>query len=240
MQPNRDDGRVADLVRAGALHVGLFPSFLYHKKADGKLDGVAIEIARVLAASIEVKLVPCEYSSPPDVVGAHRAGKCDVAFLGVDPMRAAEVDFTQPCMQADFTFLVPDGSPIDAITDADRPGIRIAIVRDHAMDAALRGKLTQAQRIYAHTPDAAFELLRGGHADVLAGIRPGLLRYVSQLPGGRVLADRYGANLLALAVAKGCPERLAFVNEFVERSAISGLVQRCIENAGLHGIDAIR
>jgi polar amino acid transport system substrate-binding protein len=240
MQPSRDDRRLADLVPTGALHVGLFPSFLYRKKADGTLDGVAIEIAEVLAASIDVKLVPREYSSPPDVVRALRTGKCDVAFLGIDPMRAADVDFTQPYMQADFTFLVPDGSPIDAITDADRSGIRIAIVRDHAMDAALRGKLTQAQRVYAPTPDAAFELLRGGHADVLAGIRPGLLRYVSQLPGGRVLADRYGANLLAFAVAKDCPQRLAFVNEFVQRSAISGLVQRCIENAGLHGIDAIR
>ena len=49
---------------------------------------------------------------------------------------------------------------------ADRTGIRIAIVRGHAMDSALKTK--NAERIYADVPDAAFELLRANRADVLA------------------------------------------------------------------------
>jgi hypothetical protein len=32
----------------------------------------------------------------------------------------------------DYTFLVPAGSSIQHVADADRLGIRIAVVRDHA------------------------------------------------------------------------------------------------------------
>ena len=106
-----------------------------------------------------------------------RAGACDVAFLGIDPSRAIDVDFSTPLMRADFTYLVPAGSTVSVIEDADRPGVRIAVVRNHAMDFALRGKLKQAEPVYADTPDAAIALLREGKVSVSAGIRPGLLDY---------------------------------------------------------------
>jgi polar amino acid transport system substrate-binding protein len=115
----------------------------------------------------------------------------------------------------------------------------VAVVRDHAMDFALRGKLKHAQPVYAGTPDAAFELLRAGQADVMAGIRPGLLKYSDGLPGSRVLEDRYGANVLAMAVAKGQPGWLACVSGFIEEARSSGLVQRAIASAGLGGVEIV-
>lgn len=240
MTAQQVDPRVADLVRSGRLRIGLFPSFFYSKSpATGELQGVGIEIARALAARIGVELVLREYPSPPAVVQALAAGDIDVASLGIDPARAAEVDFSPPYMQAEFSFLVPSGSSVGSIAAADKRGTRIAIVRDHAMDSALRGKLPQAERIYADTPDAAFDLLRSRQADVLAGIRPGLLKYAAALPGSRVLEDRYGANILALAVPKGQAGRLAYVGEFIEWARSTGVLQRAIAGAGLGGIDVI-
>jgi polar amino acid transport system substrate-binding protein len=105
------------------------------------------------------------------------------------------------------------------------------------MDTALT--LHNAERVYADVPDAAFELLRAGKADVLAGIRPGLINYATKLPSSRVLSDSYGANILALAVAKGQSARLAFVSEFIVEARASGLVQQAIDSAGLRGIDVV-
>jgi polar amino acid transport system substrate-binding protein len=105
------------------------------------------------------------------------------------------------------------------------------------MDTAL--KLHHAERSYAEVPDAAFGLLRAKQADVLAGIRPGLMNYAAKLPGSRVLDGSYGANVLALAVAKGNAAWLAHVNEFVGQAGTSGLVRRAIESAGLRGIDVV-
>jgi len=233
------EARVADLVRAGRIRVALFPSFMYRKDAvSGELHGVAVEIACELGARLGVEVQLVEYPAPPSVVEGLAAGTSDVAFLGIDSTRATEVDFTPPFMRADFTYLVPAGSSIRSVADADRPGIRIAVVRSHAMDSVLRGVLKRAEPTYAETPDASFELLRTRRADVLAGIRPGLLEYAARLPGSRVLDDRYGANALAIAVAKGRDGWLTYMSEFVEETAKSGSVQQAIAHAGLRGVQA--
>jgi hypothetical protein len=47
-----------DLVRAGKVRVGLFPSFVYTRDpATGQLRGVGIEIARALAARLGVEVL---------------------------------------------------------------------------------------------------------------------------------------------------------------------------------------
>ena len=63
-----------------------------------------------------------------------------------------------------------------------------------------------------------------------------VLMYSTQLPGSRVLAERYGFNLLAIAVPKGQAGRLAYLTEFVEQAKASGLVQRVLDRAGWRGV----
>ena len=103
------------------------------------------------------------------------------------------------------------------------------------LDLDLESHIKHAQLIYAATPDPTFELLRTGHADAFASIRPVLLGYSSRLPGSRVLEEHYGANLLGMAVAKDQAARLAYITEFVEQAKASGLVQQAIERSGLPG-----
>jgi len=233
------DTRIADLVRGGQIRIGLFPSFLYAKRTDGDLSGFGIEFARTFAACIGLDLVLREYPTPPAAVQALNDAECDIAFLGIDPKRAADVDFSPPYLKADFTFLVPAGSAALQFADVDCSGQRIAIVRDHAMEYALKGQLRNAQTVYATTPDEAFALLRSGHADVLAGIRPGLLKYADALAGSRVLEGRYGQNTLALAVAKGQAGRLAYVSDFIVEARTSELLQRVIAETGLTGVEPV-
>jgi polar amino acid transport system substrate-binding protein len=139
-------------------------------------------------------------------------------------------------MELDFTYLIPSGSSIRSVADADRPGVRIAAVSNHASTLALRRILKHAELVYAETPDTTFDLLRSGKADALAQARPVLLDYSTQLPASRVLPERYGAYLLAMALPKGQPERLAYITEFIEEAKASGLVQRAIEQGGLRGV----
>src|SRR5262245_62301000 len=166
------DPRVVDLVRAGQVRVGLFASFLYAKdRTTGELRGVGIEIARALAARLGVEVLIVERSDPAEIVECLKAGACDVALLGITAGRAAELDFSPPYLQADLTYLVPAGSSVRRAADADQHGVRIAVVRNHAMDFALRGKLKQAEPMYAETPDAAFDLIGTGQVTVPEGER---------------------------------------------------------------------
>ena len=58
-------------------------------------------------------------------------------IYGIEPSRAAEVDFSPPVFHLDYTYLVPAGSTIRSAGEADRPGVRIAVVRSHASILAL-------------------------------------------------------------------------------------------------------
>jgi polar amino acid transport system substrate-binding protein len=157
-----------------------------------------------------------------------------MGFMGPDLSRTG-VDFSPPILQLDYTFLVPAASSIQRIADVDRPGVRIAVVSDHASTLTLTRILKNAQLVYAATPEPTFELLRSGQADAFASIRGVLLAYSAKLPGSRVLEEHYGANLLGMVVPKGQAARLAYISEFVEQAKASRLVQQAIDRAGLPG-----
>jgi polar amino acid transport system substrate-binding protein len=175
-----------------------------------------------------------ELPTPPAAVGRLKAGSCDLAFLGIEPSRAAQIDFTPPVIQFDYTLLVPAGSAIRHAAEADRPGVRIAIVRDHASSLALRRLVKHAALSAAELPDTAFDMLRSGNADALAAPREQLLDYAAKLPGARVLADSYGINRVAVVVRKGRAGWLAYVGKFIEAAKVSGMIAQIIARGRLH------
>jgi polar amino acid transport system substrate-binding protein len=232
------DPRVADLLQAGKIRVGMH-SFYTKDSRTGQLRAVStgiifLDIARMLGARIGVEVLPVWHPTIPEMLMCLTAGECDVGFMGPDPSRAG-VDFSPPILQLDYTFLVPAGSSIQRIADADRPNLRIAVVRDHASTLTLSRIFKHAQLIYAATPDPTFELLRNGQADAFASVRGVLLGYAPKLPGSRVLEDHYGANLVGMVVPKGQTARLVYITEFVEHAKAAGLVQQAIERSGLPG-----
>jgi polar amino acid transport system substrate-binding protein len=227
---------VEDLVRTGKVRVALFPPTYSKDPVTGELRGWAVDLASALGTRLGVEVQPIEYPTPREVLEDLKAGGCDVAFLTIDPSRTAQVDFSRPLIQFDYTCLVPAGSSIRSVADADRPGVRIAVVSNHASTLALSRIVKHAELVGTEIPDAAFNLLRTGDADAFASIRPNLLDYSTRLPGSRVLEDRYGASFLGLVVPKGHTGWLAHIDEFIEEAKASGLVQRAIERMGWRGV----
>lgn len=234
------DPRVADLVRGGQIRIALFLPQYTKNSATGELRGLGIgylgiELARTLAARLGIATHLMELATPPQALDRIKTGACDMGFLGIEPSRAAQVDFTPPFVQFDYTYLVPKGSLILGVADADRPGIRIAVVRNHASTLALGRLVKHAELVGSDLPDAAFALLHDGKAEAFAAPREQLLDYAARLPGSRVLADHYGVNSVSIAVTKGRPEWLAFISEFVENAKASGLLADLIDRGHLHG-----
>jgi polar amino acid transport system substrate-binding protein len=229
------DLRVANLVHAGKLRVGLFlPQ--YGKGPDGLKTTVWVETARAYAARVGVPLVIVEHATPPEAIACLKAGACDQLFLPLDA-RAAEIgDFSNPIFQFDYTLMVAADSAIAKVADADKPGVRIAAVGNHASTNELVRQVKQAEFVYAETPEQTFALLRDRKADVMASTRLVLLDFSAKLPGTRVLPDRYGANINRMVVPKGKADWRAHVNEFVEEAKASGAVQKFIERGGTRGV----
>jgi polar amino acid transport system substrate-binding protein len=233
------DQRVADLVRAGKLRVGIgvvAPHWAIKDPGTGELRGVAVDIARELAMRLGIELVAVEYPSPPAVLDGLKVDSWDVGFLAIDPSRAVVVDFSPPYLQIDATYLTTAGSSIRSVTEADQPGVRIAVTSKSVEEIVLSRSLKRAELQRVDTISAGFDLLRDGNAHALAAPRPALLALSARLPGSRVLEDRFHAAFGAMAVPKGQTGRLAYIAEFVEQAKASGLVQQAIERAGVRGV----
>lgn len=236
------DPRIADIVRAGKVRVGVhLPQFVRDPKT-GEIRGngtgaVIVPIAQALADRLGVKLELLGHPAPPALIDCLKAGDCDVGFLGFAQHRTKDVDYAPPHIMVPFTYLVPANSPIRSVADADKPGVRIAAVRHHTSTHALHQIVKHATMIEVTIPDEAFELVRSGKADAYASPRPPILEYANQLPGSRVLDGHYGANIQAFALGKGQAARLAYVSAFVKDAKASGLIQKAIDSVGERGID---
>lgn len=231
------DPRVADLVKKGEIRVALYVPQYTRDPATGQLRGWTIDLVAALGAKMGIKGVPVEHPTPPQAVASVASGNCDTSILGIEKVRATDVDYSPGLIEADYSVLVPAGSPIGSLADADRPGMRIAVVANHASTLTLERVLKHAKLVYADLPNPTFEIMRRGDADLMASLSEILLRYSKELPGSRVLEERYGFNTLALAVKKGQADRLAYLTEFVEEAKATGVAQRAIDNSrwsGLH------
>jgi polar amino acid transport system substrate-binding protein len=226
------DPRVGDLVQTGKIRIGLFSSQFRKDAASGELRGVRPDMARALAARIGVQPVLLEYGNPAQVIECLKAGACDVIFLPKDARAAAIGEFSFPFVQSEFTLLVPAGSAIVRVSDADKPGVRISAVRGHASTATLNSVVKQAEVVLRENEQAAFELLLNGQVHTFASTRQLLGKMTKQLPASQVLADRYGAQFNRVVVPKGRTAWRAVANEFVEEAKKSGLVQKAIDQEG--------
>ena len=131
------DAAVADLVGAGQVRIGMFPPHYIKNVTTGELKGWGVDLALALAARIGVEARPVEYPGPDKLLEGLNADACDAGFLVNSPVWANAVDYSQPFLQQDFTFLLPPGSSIRSIADVDRPEVRIAVVRHHASNSRI-------------------------------------------------------------------------------------------------------
>jgi polar amino acid transport system substrate-binding protein len=233
------DPRVADLAQSGALRVGVGLGSLttaIKNPTTGEVKGPALELGGALAARIGIQFVPVEFPRPGAVIDGLRANAWDISILIADPTRAEQVDFSNPFLQSDLTYLVAPGSTIQSVADADQPGIRIGAARNDTSDLQLTRALKRAELVRTDSIAAALELLRTGGVNAIALNRPSLIAQSATLPGSRVLSDGFADFYSAVAVPKGHDGWLAYINEFVEDAKVSGLVNRMIEKLAMQGV----
>jgi polar amino acid transport system substrate-binding protein len=228
-----------DLAPHGRLRAGInYGNFILASKdpASGESRGVAIDLARELARRLGVPVELIAYDGVAAMVDAANAGAWDIAFLGIDPAREGEISFTAAYLEIEATYLVPAGSPIRAVADVDREGVRVAAPVRANNEQFLSRHLTRARLVRAPNADAAYALLVQGDVDVLAGLRQALLGLARKLPGSRILEGRFMAVQQAVGVPRGRDAGLAYLRRVVEDAKASGVVARGIERTGARGV----
>jgi len=229
----------AELAPTGVLRAGInLSNFLLvtGRSANAEPVGVAPDMAREIAASLGVPVIYVPFKTPGEL--ADQAGKnaWDIGLIGAEPQRAATIAFTAAYVEIEATYMVPPGSPIKSIAEVDKKGVRVAVSARSAYGLWLENNLKNATLVQVSGLDAAFNKFIDDKLDVLAGLRPGLLKDVDKAPGLKILDGKFTAVQQAVGTAKPNLAGAAYLADFVEKAKKSGLVGRLIERHNVKGL----
>src|SRR5712691_5728216 len=138
---------VKELAPSGKLRAAINfgnPVLAQKDPATGDARGVTGDLARELARRLGVPIEFVAFETAGKVFDAVQQGAWDIAFLAIDPVRAAGIDFTAPYVVIEGVYMVPVGSPLQAVEDVDREGVRVAVGKGSAYDLYLTRALKRA------------------------------------------------------------------------------------------------
>ena len=210
-------GRIEEIKARGYVRIGVSLGGEPVGFRNGKNEpvGYDVDVATQLAAKLGV---PARFSdvSADARISMLMSKQLDivVANVSITPQRARVVDFSKPYNVAGLRVIVQKDAGIKTL--ADLKGKRVVVGRGTTADAFLKQASPQAVFVYTDNfaPDGVL-MLKQKRAD--AGIEDSsLLDYLaSKNEQLQVLPGMYGNTPIGIAVAKGDPELLKFVNGFV-------------------------
>ena len=107
-------------------------------------SGVTPELARELGRRLGVPVSLACFDAAGKAFEAMKAGQVDIVFLAIEPVRAAEIEFTAPYVIIEGVYMVPKDSALQTPADVDKPGIRIGVNKGAAYDLFLTRSLKSA------------------------------------------------------------------------------------------------
>jgi len=233
-----DDRRAAaELGGTGKLRaaINFGNPILAQRGAGGEPRGLSVDLAREAARRLGVDVELVTFESAGNVVAAIKAGGVDLAFVAIDPVRSADMEYTAPYVIIEGAYLVRNDSPLRANDDVDRQGTRIAVGRGSAYDLFLSRALKSATLVRAPTSPAVTDLFLAQSLDVAAGVKQQLEADAQRVGGVRLLPGRFMVIEQAMGVPKGRLAAQAWLSAFVEEMKASGFVADALRRHGVEG-----
>ena len=205
------------------------------RDANGDARGVSVDLARELGRRLGVPVELVTYTAAGKVVEGIRAGEWDVGFFAIDPVRAADTDFSAAYLLIEGAYLVPVDSSIRNNEEVDRADVRVVVGRGSAYDLYLSRELKQAKLLRASTSQGVTGMMVLEKAEVAAGVKQQMQADAKRLPGLRLLDGRFMEIRQAMAVPKGRAAGAAYLRDFVEEMKVSGFIAAALRRHGIEG-----
>ena len=225
------------LAPTGTLRVGVYPGSPTSMVTDkaGNTVGISYELGQELAQRLGVPFEAKEYRRIAEVIEAMQAGQVDFTFTNATVARQKILDFTPILLRLELGYLVPKGSRLEAATDVDRAGVRVAVMKGGTTASVLGSMYRQAKIVEVSSPKEAAQFLQDGKADAFTTNKGILFELADQIPGAKVLPGRWGLERMAAGVPKGRDAGLNFLQEFGKDIQTDGTLKKVIERAGIRG-----
>jgi polar amino acid transport system substrate-binding protein len=194
---------------------------------------IATELARRLSVPIEFVVVDAAAKSVEAVANDH----ADVGFFAVDPVRAAQIAFTEPYLLIEGCYLVDRDSTVTANEQVDSPHNRVAVGAGSAYDLFLTRELQHAQIVRARTSPVVVETFMAQRLEVAAGVRQQLEADARRYDNLRILAEPFMVIRQAAGVARARgPAASRYLDQFIDELKTSGEIGALIARHGIAGV----
>ena len=208
---------------------------LASRGADGAPKGVSVDLAREAARRLGLPVELVTFTSAGNVVQAVKAQQVDLAFVAIDPVRAADMEYTAPYVIIEGAYLVRNNSPLQRNEDVDSPGTRVTVGRGSAYDLFLTRELKSATLVRSPTSPAVVDMFLAENLEVAAGVKQQLEMDARRVGGVRLLPGRFMAIEQAMGVPKGRLAAQAWLSSFIEEMKASGFVGDALKRHGIEG-----
>jgi len=205
---------------------------LAQKGPDSEPRGVSADLSRELAKRLGVPLAFVTFEAAGKAFEAARDGKVDVLFVAIEPVRAAEVEFSPPYVLIEGTYMVLKDSPLREPADVDQPGKRISVGENSAYDLFLSRTLKHATLLRA--PGGCcknIDLFRAERLDAVAAVKQPLVEYARQHADVRVMEKSFQQIRQAMGTPKGRLAGAAYLRTFIEEMKASGFVADALKRS---------
>jgi len=227
----------SEMAPSGTLRVGLnYGNNLLVVSMTPEPRGVAPDLGRELGRRLGVPVEFVGFDSAGKLGDGVKTGAWDVAFLGNEPQRAAEIAFTAAYLEIPSTYIVSAASGIRAVDEVDREGVRIAVPEQAAYGLYLQRNIKRARLVLTKTNEEAVKAFVNDKLEALAGLRPRLLIDVTKLPGARLLDGQFAGVQQAIGTPKARAAAAEYLRAFVEEAKASGLVAAGLAKSGVAGV----
>jgi polar amino acid transport system substrate-binding protein len=215
--------------------INLGNPILAGRAANGELQGVSVDLAREAARRLNLPLELVAFQSAGSVVEAVKGRQVDLAFVAIDPVRAADMEYTAPYVIIEGAYLVRNDAAPQRNEDVDRPGTRIVVGRGSAYDLFLTREIKAATLVRAPTSPAVTDMFLAERLDVAAGVKQQLEADARRVGGVRLLPGRFMVIEQAMGVPKGRTAARAWLSSYIEEMKASGFVAAALQRHRIEG-----
>ncbi len=220
-------------LQAGVVQAPTAGVFFVALDADQQPHGVTVDLLSALAREHGLPLALRVFPNSGECTDAVAAAEIDVAFMPVDPARAARVAFGPAYYLLESTYLVSAASSLETLQDVDRPHVRVIGIADTTTIRAAARTLLRTTPVAVRGVDEAIAMLREGRADALALSRDSLNQVAPTIPGSRITPGGFQQTTISIALPPGRPDALALAADFLTRAKRTGQVRQALDAVGL-------
>jgi polar amino acid transport system substrate-binding protein len=228
---NTSPAVVTDLAPSGVLRASInLGNPVLAQGTAAEPAGVSVDIAREIAARLEVQVEFVCFTAARHSFEAMTTGKADICFLAIEPAREAQVAFTAPYVLIEGVFAVPSHSRLATTVDVDSTGVRIGVKRGSAYDLFLSRTLRHATVVRG--AEGTEEFLNRS-LEAAAGIREPMTEFVDSHSGFRIIEEPFMEIRQAVGTAKTKRrETTRFLHGLVEELKATGFVSDSLRRSG--------